>query len=192
MAAPPRPAPTASGPAAGELTVPTARRHRVTDLPPLTGLPPVKHPTVAVVVPEGAALTTLLPAAEDLLQRLAKVEAATPPANGPGGVLPAPLAGRVALAALYRLWDTLNQQLRPYYGSPGYRMACTADSPHVQSARVPAVDLAVLGQAAHALAHPTGELTAALGRVNPAHRDALTQLLAMLDTPANRSPATTG
>ncbi|MDQ4091883.1 MAG: hypothetical protein M3143_00205 [Actinomycetota bacterium] len=181
MAAPPRPVPTASDPAAGELIIPTARRHRVTDLLPLTGLPPATRPTVAVVVPKGAALTTLLPTAEDLLQGLAKVEAATPPANGPGQLLPPPLGGRMALAALYRLWDALNQHLRPYYGCPGYRMDSTADSPHAHSVRVSAADLAVLGQAAHALAHPTDELTAALGRVNPAHRDALTQLLAVLD-----------
>src|ERR671916_235388 len=158
MAAPPRPVPTASGAAAGELIVPTAQR-----------------PTVTVVA-EGAALT-LLPAAEDLLQGLARVEAATPPANGRGRVLPAPLANRIALAALYRLWDALNQQLHPYRGSSGHRVAGTVDSPHAYCVRVPTADLAVLGEAARTLAHPTGELAAALDRVNPAHRDALTQLL---------------
>jgi hypothetical protein len=127
------------------------------------------------------ALTTL-PAAEDLLQALAKVEAATLSANGRGRVLPAPLAGRTALAALYRLWDALNQQLPSYCGSSGHRVACSADSPHAYNVRVPAADLAVLGQAARTLVHPTGELAAALGRVNPAHRDALTQLLAALET----------
>ncbi|MDQ4032952.1 MAG: hypothetical protein M3332_12065 [Actinomycetota bacterium] len=190
MAAPPRPVPTASGAAAGELIVPTAQRPRVTDRPPPMGLPPAQRPTVTVVAAEGAALT-LLPAAEDLLQGLARVEAATPPANGRGRVLPAPLANRIALAALYRLWDALNQQLHPYRGSSGHRVACNADSPHAYSVRVPAADLAILGQAGHALAHPTGELAAALGRVNPAHRDALTQLLAMLDTP-DRSDDQTG
>ena len=182
MVAPPRPVPTASGAAAGELIIPTARRPPVTDSPPPMGLPSAQRPTVTVVVAEGAVLTTLLPAAEDLLQGLAKAEAATPPANGRGQVLPAPLAGRIALAALYRLWDALNQQLSPYCGSSGHWVACTADSSHADSVRVPAADLAVLGQAAHALAHPTGELAAALGRVNPAHRDALTRLLAALDS----------
>ncbi|MDQ4009991.1 MAG: hypothetical protein M3228_04680 [Actinomycetota bacterium] len=191
MVAPPRPVPTASGAAAGELIVPPARCHRVTDSPPPTGLPSAQRPTVAVVVAEGVALTTLLPAAEVLLQGLAKVEAATPPTNGRGRVLSAPLAGRIALTALYRLWDALNQQLHPYYDSSGHRIAGTADAPHVHSVRVPAADLAVLGQAAHTLAHPTGELAAALDRVNPAHRDALTQLLAVLDTP-NRSDDQTG
>ncbi|MDQ4104598.1 MAG: hypothetical protein M3186_13125 [Actinomycetota bacterium] len=146
---------------------------------------------MAVVVAEGAALTTLLPAVEDLLQGLAKVETAIAPANGFRQVLPCPLAGRVALAALYRLWDALNQQLHRYYGFSDHRVARTVGSPHAHSVRVSAADLAVLGQAAHALAHPTGELTAALGRVNPAHRDALTQLLAVLDTP-NRSDDQTG
>lgn len=183
MVAPPRPVSTASGAAAGELIVPTARRPRVTDSPPPMGLPSTQRPTVTVVVAEGAALTTLLAAAEDLLQGLAKVEAATPPANGRGRVLTAPLAGRIALAALYRLWDALNQQLPPYCGSSAHRVACSADSPHAYSVHVPAADLAVLGQAVHALAYPTGELAAALGRVNPAHRDALTQLLAVLETP---------
>jgi hypothetical protein len=150
------------------------------------GLPSAQRPTVTVVVAEGVAPTTLLPAAEALLQGLAKVEAATPPAHGRGQVLPAPLAGRIALAALYRLWDALNQQLPPYCGYTGHRVACSADSPHAYSVHAPAADLAVLGQAAHALAHPTGELAAALGRVNPAHRDALTQLLAALDS---RPPA---
>jgi hypothetical protein len=184
MAAPPRPVPTASGAAAGELIVPTARRHRVPGLPPLTGLSPAKRPTVAVVVPEGVALTTLLPAAEDLLQSLAKVEAATPPANRLEQLLPAPLAGRVALAALYRLWDTLDQQLRPSYGSSAYRTAYSADSPPAHTVCVPTADLAILDQAAHTLTHPTDELTTTLGRVNPTHCDALTQLLAMLATPS--------
>jgi hypothetical protein len=182
MVAPPSPVPTASGAAADELMVPTVRRPRVTDSPPPMGLPSVQRPTVTVVVAEGVVLTTLLAAAEDLLQGLAKAEAATPPANGRARVLPAPLAGRIALAALYRLWDALNQQLPPCCGSSGHRVACSADLPHAYSVRVPAADLAVLGQAAHALAHPTGELAAALRRVNPAHRDALTQLLAVLDS----------
>jgi hypothetical protein len=191
MVAPLRPVPTASGAAAGEVIVPTARCHRVTDRPPPMGLPPAQRSTVAVVVAEGAALATLLPAVEDLLQGLAKVEAATPPANGLRQVLPSPLAGRIALAALYRLWDALNQQLHPYYGFSGHRVAGTVDSPHAYCVRVPTADLAVLGKAAHTLAHPTGELAAALDRVNPAHRDALTQLLAVLETP-DRSDDQTG
>ena len=81
MVAPPRPVPTTSTAAAGELIVPTPRRHRVTDPSPLIGLSPTQRPTVTKVVAQEAALTTLLPAAEQLLQGLAKVEAATSPAN---------------------------------------------------------------------------------------------------------------
>jgi hypothetical protein len=131
-----------------------------------------------------------LPAAEQLLQGLAKVEAATSPANGMGQVLPPPLAGRIALAALYRLWDALHQQLHLYYGLSGHRVAGATDSPHAHSVRVAAADLAVLGQAAHALAHPTEELAAALGRANLAHRDALTQLLVVLDPPTDQGDQT--
>jgi hypothetical protein len=183
MTAPSRPVPTASGAAARELIVPTARRHRLTDPPPPTGPPPAQRPMVAVVVAQGTALTVLLPAAEDLLQGLAKAEAAASPANGLGQVLPPPLAGRIALTALYRLWDALNHQLHRYFGFSGNRVACATDSPQAHSVRVPAADLAVLGQAAHTLAHPTGELTAALDRVNPTHHDALTRLLAVLNIP---------
>jgi hypothetical protein len=191
MVAPPRPVPTTSTAAAGELIVPTARRHRVTDPSPPIGLSPTQRPTVTKVVAQEAALTTLLPAAEQLLQGLAKVEAATSPANGMGQVLPPPLAGRIALAALYRLWDALHQQLHLYYGLSGHRVAGATDSPHAHSVCVAAADLAVLGQAAHALAHPTEELAAALGRANLAHRDALTQLLVVLDSP-DRSGDQTG
>jgi hypothetical protein len=88
MVAPPRPVPTTSTAAAGELIVPTARRHRATDSSPPTGLSPTQRPTVTKVVAEEATLTTLLAAAEQLLQSLAKVEAATSPANGLGQVLP--------------------------------------------------------------------------------------------------------
>ncbi|MCA1837147.1 MAG: hypothetical protein LC721_12830, partial [Actinobacteria bacterium] len=151
MVAPPRPVPTTSTAAAGELIVPTARRHQATDSSPPTGLSPTQRPTVTKVVAEEATLTTLLPAAEQLLQGLAKVEAATSPANGMGQVLPPPLAGRIAMAALYRLWDALHQQLHLYYGFSGHRVAAT-DPPHAHSVRVAAADLAVLGQAAHALA----------------------------------------
>jgi hypothetical protein len=187
MVAPPRPVPTTSTAAAGELIVPTARRHRVTDASPPTGLSPTQRPTVTKVVAEEAALTTLLLAAEQLLQGLAKVEAATSPANGMGQMLPPPLADRSALAALYRLWDALHQQLHLYHGLSGHRVAGATDSPHAHSVRVAAADLAVLDQAAHALAHPTEELAAALGRANLAHRDALTQLLVVLDPPTDRA-----
>ena len=183
MVAPPRPIPTTSTAAAGEPIVPRARRHRVTDPSPPTGLSPTHRPTVTKVVAKEAALTTLLLAAEQLLQGLAKVEAATSPANGMGQVLPPPLAGRSALAALYRLWDTLHQQLHLYPSFSGHRVTGAADSPHAHSVRVATADLAILDQAAHALAHPTKELTAALGGPNLAHRDALTQLLVALDPP---------
>jgi hypothetical protein len=132
-------------------------------------------------VAEEAVLTTLLLAAEQLLQGVAKVEAALSPANGMRQVLPPPLAGRSALAALYRLWDTLHQQLRLYHSFSDHRVAGSADSPHAGRVRVAAADLAVLDQAAHALAHPPEKLAAALGGANLAHRDALTQLLIMLD-----------
>src|SRR5436190_1671263 len=68
-----------------------------------------------------------------------------------------------------------------------HRVAGATDSPHAHSVRVAAADLAVLDQAAHALAHPTEELAAALGRANLAHRDALTQLLVVLDPPTDRA-----
>ena len=129
MVAPPRPVPTTSTAAAGELIVPTARRHRVTDSSTPTGLFPTHRPTVTKVVADKAALTTLLLAAEQLLQGLAKVEAATSPDNGMRQVLPAPLAGRSALAALYRLWDTLHQQLHLYHSFSDHRVAGAANSP---------------------------------------------------------------
>ena len=154
MVAPPRPVPTTSTAAAGELIVPTARCHRATDSSPPTGLSPTQRPTVTKVMAEEATLTTLLLAAEQLLQGLAKVEAATSAANGMGQVLPPLLAGRIALAALYRLWDALHQQLHLYYAFSGHRVAGAADLPHAHNVRVAAADLAVLGQAAHALAHP--------------------------------------
>ena len=191
MVAPPRPVPTTSTAAAGELIVPTARRHRVTDSSPPTGLSPTHRPTVTKVVAEEAALTTLLPAAEHLLQALAKADAATSPANGLRQVLPPPLASRIALAALYRLWDALHQQLHLYHSFSGHRVAGAADSPHTHSVRVAAADLAVLDQAAHALAHPTEKLAAALEEANLAHRDALTQLLVVFDPP-DRSGDQTG
>jgi hypothetical protein len=57
MVAPPRsPVPTTSTAVAGELTVPTARRHRVTDSSPPTGLSPTHRLTVTKVVVEEAAL----------------------------------------------------------------------------------------------------------------------------------------
>ena len=191
MVAPPRPVPTTSTAAAGELIVPTARRHRVTHSSTPTGLFPTHRPTVTKVVADKAALTTLLLAAEQLLQGLAKVEAATSPDNGMRQVLPPPLAGRSALAALYRLWDTLHQQLHLYHSFSDHRVAGAANSPNAHSVRVAAADLAVLDQAAHALAHPTEKLAAALGEANLAHRDALTQLLVVLD-PLDRSGDQTG
>ena len=154
MVAPPRPVPTTSTAATGELMIPTARRHRLTNSSPPTELTPTQRPTVTKVVAEEAALTTLLPAAEHLLQALAKADAATSPANGLRQVLPPPLAGRIALAALYRLWDALHQQLHLYHDFSGHQVAGAADSPHAHSVCLPAADLAVLGQAVHALAHP--------------------------------------
>ena len=187
MVAPPRPVPTTSTAAAGELVIPTARRHRLTNSSPPTGLSPTQRRTVTKVVAEEAALTALLPAAEQLLQGLAKVDAATSSANGLRQVLLPPLAGRIALAALYRLWDALHQQLHLYHDFSGHQVAGAADSPHAHSVRLPAADLAVLGQAVHALAHPTEELAAALGGTNLAHRDALTQLLVVLDPPTDQA-----
>jgi len=94
------------------------------------------------------------------------------------------------MPSIYRLWDALHQQLHLYYGLSGHRVAGATDSAQAHSVCVAAADLAVLGQAAHALAHPTEELAAALGGANLAHRDALTQLLVVLDPPTDQGDQT--
>lgn len=129
---------------------------------------------VVLMVPTGAALVQLLPAVEELLLAVAAAEASEHHnVEGLGFRLPAPLAGRVALAALYRVWDLLGAQLHPL-GPDG------PQSP--QLVRLPAADLNLLTAAAEALRHPTPDLAALLDHVRTRHRDpaALARLLAVL------------
>lgn len=120
----------------------------------------------------GPVLGTLLPAAERLLMTLADAEY-------PCDALPEPLANKVALAALHRIWDDVDYQLRHDVPTEN------ADS-SVRTVRLSARDLDILAEAAAQLDHPTGEVADALGREHAdrggvGENGPLIELLAALD-----------
>lgn len=142
---------------------------------------------LAVQVPAGATLALLLPEAEKLLLAVSAVEP-RPGCRAGSDPLPLPLAGRLALAALYRVWDGIDHQLHPSLFPPGR----SGDAePAVQVVRLPASDLVILQAAAVALERPTPELAVVLtGVTSDRAVRALTALLRVLiPVPAGSVPA---
>lgn len=127
------------------------------------------HRTVARRVPDGPALVHALLDAEDLLHAMARAE------HDPSENASVPREDfRHALAALYRVWDTLSSQTHPY-SHTAHR-----DGNKTRLVRLAGTDLAVLTHAADAIRR-----TATTGRPPARARDlaALDKLLTVLQGP---------
>jgi hypothetical protein len=145
-----------------------------------------------VELPAGAELASVLLAAERELVAVAGIEDLVRRARGaaPVVLLPSPVAGRVALAALFRVWDCLGEQLQ-VFGQPASgplgAVHCYPCAP--RRVTLPVRDVTLLRAAAAALADPTPELARMLAQHPTGSHvtGAVARLVALLD-PSDAGP----
>lgn len=142
------------------------------------------HGPVVVEVPDGSQLARLLPRAERVLVAVTSVERLA------GGVRSSPpTVGEVALAALYRTWGRLGEQLQAFRPATGSFVVVADPAP--RRVRLSAGDLAILARSSDALIDPTAALTGLLkkARVSPHDVNGLLMLVTLL---GKRTPAHPG
>lgn len=143
---------------------------------------------VAIEVSDGSQLARLLPRAERVLVAVATVERR---AGRGGSSLPTAESsvGEVALAALYRTWGQLGEQLQAF--RPAMDLFGAAEDSAPPRVRLSAGDLAILARSAAALADPAASVTGLLGkaRVSPHDVSGLVMLVALL---SKRAPTHVG
>lgn len=153
---------------------------------------PVSHPDrITVQVPDGATLAVLLPAVEKLLLAVAALEP-HPYSRDKEiiSLLPPPVGGRIALGALYRVWDGIAHHHHHHHHPSLISAGSSTDTrPTSPVMRLSARDVAILHSAAAALDQPTAQLAGLLAQAGAGRATrALTALLWALIPIAEPTP----
>lgn len=137
---------------------------------------------VVVEVPDGSQLARLLPRAERVLVAVASVERLAGRGNS---TLPEGLSSvaEVALAALYRTWGLLGDQLQAFRPATDPFVAAEDSAP--RRVRLSAGDLAILARFTDVLVAPEAATTGLLSKARVSARDlnGLLMLVALLGVP---------